>query len=880
MAILLEARSANGAVTRTPLEPGRNTFRAQPNTRYRIVDDTGAKIDDGVSIKRVGNDLLVTGLPEERLVEFDGFFLRCTPKNPCELMLENLGGTTPGASITPVSEPVAALRDGSFLMYETKAVAGTVPVAPEAEAPQSLKTVGLVVAGLAVLGAGGGGGGGGGGGSAPDSSAPTAPVLTSGTSSKSARPVFTGTAEPGSQVSVFVDVDHNGSFSARYTVQAAADGSWRVDTATAAPTSGVMRDLPTNSSTAVRILSADASNNVSPPLSFELAVDTVAPAAPTIAAVTDDDIVNGAERATGVRLHGTAEAGSTVVITWGTLSRTVTADASGAWSYQVAPAEMPPDDPNSVVTAMARDAAGNESVGTNRQVALDSTSQLVIGPIASDGTVNAAERAAGVTVSGTARPGTSITLTWGASTQGPVFADANGHWSTTFGPGQVPPDGPATTLTARAQDPLGNVETRTRDVPIDSVAPASPVITDGTAAAVTNQPVTFSFAFAEPPGAFSASSIDVTGGTAGTFTTIDATHYTLVVNPTPGVQNGTIQVSVPAGRITDAAGNPNATGAAASQSYDTQPPAAPTITDNAPLSHAPGPVTFTFTFGEPPAAGTFTIDDVAVSGGTKGAFSQLDATHYSLVVNPAGVTGTIEVAVSGSSFTDVVGHPGTGSSNASQPFNTQIPSIVGIVDDRPAPLTNLPTTFTFTLSEAPGANPFTASDILVTGGTAQAFTAIDATHYSLVVAPTPGINAGQMQVSVAAGAFSNNAGTTNTAGASASQAYDTAPPSQTLTLFALIDDVFGPVPSGGITADASPTLLLSLNGPLQTGDTLHVMRDGVDVFTSTSGLVTTFSFQDSPPPRPLDDYVYTARVTDTLGNINDLVLNYTVTVFP
>nr|HMN83528.1 hypothetical protein [Burkholderiaceae bacterium] len=164
MAILLEARSANGAVTRTPLEPGRNTFRAQPNTRYRIVDDTGAKIDDGVSIKRVGNDLLVTGLPEERLVEFDGFFLRCTPKNPCELMLENLGGTTPGASITPVSEPVAALRDGSFLMYETKAVAGTVPVAPEAEAPQSLKTVGLVVAGLAVLGAGGGGGGGGGGG--------------------------------------------------------------------------------------------------------------------------------------------------------------------------------------------------------------------------------------------------------------------------------------------------------------------------------------------------------------------------------------------------------------------------------------------------------------------------------------------------------------------------------------------------------------------------------------------------------------------------------------------------------------------------------------------------------------------------------------------
>lgn len=134
---------------------------------------------------------------------------------------------------------------------------------------------------------------------------------------------------------------------------------------------------------------------------------------------------------------------------------------------------------------------------------------------------------------------------------------------------------------------------------------------------------------------------------------------------------------------------------------------------------------------------------------------------------------------------------------------------------------------------------------------------------------------------MAAGAFSNNAGTANAAEASASQGYDTLAPAQlTMLLFALLDSAVGPILSGGLTRDTTPTVVLSLNRLLQSGDTLHVLRDSADIFTSTSTSSATFTFDDSVAPRPLDDYLYTARITDAVGNVNPLLLNHAVTVVP
>jgi hypothetical protein len=49
---------------------------------------------------------------------------------------------------------------------------------------------------------------------------------------------------------------------------------------------------------------------------------------PTINAVTGNDVVNLAEKTAGVTVTGTADSGATVTLTWGTVTKKVTAMAA------------------------------------------------------------------------------------------------------------------------------------------------------------------------------------------------------------------------------------------------------------------------------------------------------------------------------------------------------------------------------------------------------------------------------------------------------------------------------------------------------------------------------------------------------------------------
>jgi Bacterial Ig-like domain len=101
--------------------------------------------------------------------------------------------------------------------------------------------------------------------------------------------------------------------------------------------------------------------------------------------------------------------------------------------------------------------------------------------------------------------------------------------------------------------------------------------------------------------------------------------------------------------------------------------------------------------------------------------------------------------------------------------DTKAPT-VAIFDDVSAATATGPVTFSFVFSEDVGAS-FTASDVVVTGGTAGVFTKVSGTQATLVVTPTAN-SASTINVSVAAGAFSDLAGNTNAAGATAQQAYN------------------------------------------------------------------------------------------------------------
>ena len=106
--------------------------------------------------------------------------------------------------------------------------------------------------------------------------------------------------------------------------------------------------------------------------------------------------------------------------------------------------------------------------------------------------------------------------------------------------------------------------------PADTTAPVL-TITDNVAATSATGDVTFTFAFNEDVGtSFTVDDVTVVGGTKGTFTRTGGTGATLVVTPTAN-SAGMIELSVAAGRLTDATGNANVA-SSSQQAYNTVVP--------------------------------------------------------------------------------------------------------------------------------------------------------------------------------------------------------------------------------------------------------------------------------------------------------------------
>jgi hypothetical protein len=164
-----------------------------------------------------------------------------------------------------------------------------------------------------------------------DTSIPAAPTINTvagndvidGTETGSA---ITGTAEAGASVALTLGTGNVRS------VTADGSGNWSY-TLVAADITAMGQGAETLSATAT-----DTAGNVSAAGTRAITVDTIT-AAPTIAMVAGNDVINGTE--TGSAITGTAEAGASVALTLGTGNvRTVTADGSGNWSYTLVAADI------------------------------------------------------------------------------------------------------------------------------------------------------------------------------------------------------------------------------------------------------------------------------------------------------------------------------------------------------------------------------------------------------------------------------------------------------------------------------------------------------------------------------------------------------------
>ena len=205
-------------------------------------------------------------------------------------------------------------------------------------------------------------------------------------------------------------------------------------------------------------------------------IDTVEPAAPAIATAP----ATISTRRPG--LSGTAESGSTVKVYDGaTLVASVTADASGAWSYTPAS-----DVAEGVHTfsITSTDAAGNTSPASGAvTVVIDTVAPAAPAIATAPATINT--RRPGL--SGTAESGSTVKVYDGATLVASVTADASGAWSHT--PASDVAEG-VHTFSITSTDAAGNTSPASGAVTvvIDTVAPAAPAIATAPATINTLRP--------------------------------------------------------------------------------------------------------------------------------------------------------------------------------------------------------------------------------------------------------------------------------------------------------------------------------------------------------------------------------------------------------
>ncbi|MBV5486920.1 BapA prefix-like domain-containing protein [Pseudomonas aeruginosa] len=338
-----------------------------------------------------------------------------------------------------------------------------------------------------------------------DGVAPNAPVVEPSNGSE-----LSGTAEPGSSVTL---TDGNGNPIGQTTAD--ANGNWSFTPSTPLP-----------DGTVVNVVARDAAGNSSPPAS--VTVDAVAPATPTV------------DPSNGTTLSGTAEPGATVTLTDGNGNPIgqVTADGSGNWTFT----PSTPLSNGTVVNATATDPSGNASSPASVTVDAVAPATPVVNP--SNGT----------TLSGTAEPGATVTLTDGNGNPiGQVTADGSGNWS--FTPTTPLPNG--TVVNATATDASGNTSAGS-SVTVDSVAPATPVInpSNGTTLSGTAEPGS------------SVTLTDGNGNPIGQVTADGSGNWSFT--PSTPLADGTVVNAT----ATDPAGN---TGGQGSTTVDAVAPATPTV---------------------------------------------------------------------------------------------------------------------------------------------------------------------------------------------------------------------------------------------------------------------------------------------------------------
>lgn len=269
----------------------------------------------------------------------------------------------------------------------------------------------------------------------------------------SAGVTLTGTGEPGASVSVTVE-----GVTRNTTVQ--SDGTWAAEFEAGSLPAGEY-------DTTVSVTSTDAAGN-SASATADLRVDTlVDPLTVETGSVEGDGVVNHSERSDGVTLTGTVEPGSTVVVQLGSAVETATVDSAGNWSVDFAASDIPEGSYEADVTVTATDAAGNTAQITDTLTIDTEVVPFDADSVTGDDIVNVAERNAGLTLTGTVEPGSTVDVTIEGVTRS-ADVDADGNWSVEFEASDLPDGTYTSQAEITATDAAGNTETLIESFEVDT----------------------------------------------------------------------------------------------------------------------------------------------------------------------------------------------------------------------------------------------------------------------------------------------------------------------------------------------------------------------------------------------------------------------------
>uniref|UniRef100_UPI000F0A4C52 Ig-like domain-containing protein n=1 Tax=Escherichia coli TaxID=562 RepID=UPI000F0A4C52 len=254
-----------------------------------------------------------------------------------------------------------------------------------------------------------------------------------------------------------------------YSATVQADGSWSVGIPAASVSA-----WPAGPLTVEVTGQSSAGNPVSASHPFTVDLTAVAISINTVAS---DDVINAAEKGTGLTLSGSTsgiESGQTVTVIFGGKTYTASVAANGSWSVNVPAGDLATlPDGAANVQASVSSASGNSASAIHAYSVDASAPTLTINTIASDDILNATEAGSPLTISGTstAETGQTVTVTLnGATYSGNVQAD--GSWSVSVPPSALGALSASNyTVSATVNDKAGNPGSASHNLAVDTTAP-------------------------------------------------------------------------------------------------------------------------------------------------------------------------------------------------------------------------------------------------------------------------------------------------------------------------------------------------------------------------------------------------------------------------